>query len=321
MKKIWHNSSLLALALLSGCSAAGGSNNPPPATNIPKTGMYISSQFSESQLQMLDNILYSTRPNPGHDQYTSWRTKATEQAADTLKITMDITLPPSATAASPQPLIIFVHGGGFENGSKEDAQPKVLPYALGGFVVANLDYRLTADNENSPAQRLRAMQSALEDVQNAVRFLKKNAEQYHLDPNRIAMLGVSAGGATTLLNAVEYDHAGAVNDYPGISSRVTAAISTGATLGGNSSQVHYDASDTPVLLFHAKETDVVTKATWTGNVLPTQQKINSSGNTCQVVAQPNLTHTIGMELGGDYWEYIKPFLWEKLRLAGVGQKT
>lgn len=329
MKKKWFCGVFTALMLLSGCSAGNSPNinppptNPPPTNplpNIPSSGMYISPQFSQSQLQMLNSVTYSTRPNPTHEQYTSERTKKEDMAADTLQLNMTIAIPPNATATKPQPLAIFVHGGGFTGGGRLSVQQKVLPYALGGYVVANLDYRLTANNQSSAERRLWAIKTSLEDVQNAIRFLKKNATQYHIDTSRIVVMGGSAGGGLSLLNAVEYDAAGLVNDYPGLSSRVTAAMSTGATLENDDPAnvpglIHYDASDTPVLLFHAKETDSSTKATWTGSVLPTQQKINASGNECLVVAQPNMTHTIWMDLGGDYWEYIKPFLWDKLRLA------
>jgi hypothetical protein len=80
--------------------------------------------------------------------------------------------------------------------------------------------------------------------------------------------------------------------------------------------ISYDADDSPVLMFHAKEYDSGGNGyTWTANAIPTQQAILNSGNSCTLIPQPNMTHTVVLELGGDYWQYLKPFLWEHLRLA------
>ena len=164
------------------------------------------------------------------------------------------------------------------------------------------------------------MQCALEDIQNAIRFLKKNANTYFIDTTRIAVFGGSAGGGLSLVNALEYDAAIGVNDFPGFSSKTKGSISTGASLVNNDpasqqSTLSYDAFDSPVLMFHAKEYDSNGDGyTWTANAVPTQQLINNSGNTCTLVAQPNMTHTVNLSLGGDYWQYLKPFLWEKLKI-------
>ena len=58
-------------------------------------------------------------------------------------------------------------------------------------------------------------------------------------------------------------------------------------------------------------------ATWSGSVLPTQARINGSGNTCTLVAQPDRSHTVDLSLGGEYWPATRPFLWDKLRLAAL----
>ena len=79
----------------------------------------------------------------------------------------------------------------------------------------------------------------------------------------------------------------------------------------------FEATDSPVLLFHADATDSTTGATWTGQVLPTAKLINDSGNSCTLSRQPNMTHTADLSLGGRRWEEVRPFLWEKLRLAAL----
>ena len=166
------------------------------------------------------------------------------------------------------------------------------------------------------------MQCALEDLQNGIRFLKKNADTYFIDTSRIVVFGGSAGGGLSLINAVEYDAIFGTNDHIGLSSKTNGSISTGATLinddpASQQGTLLYDSYDSPVLLFHAKENDSSTGATWTNNVLPTQQAINSSGNSCTVIPQPNMTHTVVLELGGDYWVNLKPFLWINLRINDI----
>lgn len=308
---------LAAAFFLGGCGGAGGADADDSAP--PASGLFVSEQYTDAQLAITRDIEYSRRPNEGGVQYTSARTQADEVGTSELSIKLDVAVPPNATAATPAPAVVWIHGGGYVSGSKEDAYDKVLPYARAGYVVATINYRLTPDNERSPEVRALAIRHAVEDAMNAIRFLKANAATYRLDPTRIAAFGSSAGGGIVLINAVEYDTlADTVSDHPGVSSRVAAAVSTGATLfdhAGASYPFGFDAADTPVLLFHANPTDSVTGATWSGSVLPTQQAINASGNTCELVAQADMTHTVSLALGGPWWETVKPFLWARLRLA------
>ncbi|MFA7403446.1 MAG: alpha/beta hydrolase [Pelobacteraceae bacterium] len=277
-------------------------------------------RFDKSEMMICRNIVYSVRHNNAGIQYTSDRTKAAEAGTDELILKLDVIVPPGTATEKPHPLVVWFHGGAFAGGDKEDAVELLLSYARAGFVTAAVNYRLTPDNHLSPALRLRAIVQASEDAMNAIRFLKVNAASYHIDPTRIATIGASAGGGLSLLNAVAYDRLpGTQSDFSGVSSQVAAAVSTGATLfeeGKNSDDVlTYQATDTPVLLFHANPTDSTTGATWDGNVVPTRTRINDSGNRCITVAQPDMTHTVDLSLGGPYWQELKPFLWELLRLG------
>lgn len=285
----------------------------------PDSGLYFSPQFSMSAVVISRDIVYAQRPNEGGVQITSDRRKTIEQGADTLSLTLDVGVPPNATATTPQPLVVGIHGGGFYGGSKEDMYSELGSYARAGYVVATINYRLTPNNQSNPERRLRAIRQATEDAMNAIRFLKSAAASYHIDTERIATIGVSAGGGVSLLNAVEFDTlAGTVSDDPRHSARVSAAISTGATLvePGIDTQtlIRFDATDTPVLLFHARPTDSVTGATWEGHVLPTQARINASGNQCTVAAQPDRVHTVSLALDGPFGADIRRFLLKNLRL-------
>jgi len=279
----------------------------------------VSVQYSAAALVRHNDVVFSRRPNAG-SQFTSEITRTAEQSNATLVLRLDVAVPPNATAQQRQPLIVWFHGGGLVSGGKEEFVDQMISYARAGFVAAAVNYRLTPGIETNVAARVRALQQATEDAMNAIRFLKANAAAYGIDPTRVATFGNSAGGALSLVNAIEYDTlADTVSDFPGLSSKVQAAVSTGATLvDANMSvdaYVHYDANDTPVLLYHANPTDGTSGATWSGAVLPTAERINGSGNSCTLVAQPDRSHTVDLSLGGPYWSAARAFLWSNLRLA------
>lgn len=88
-------------------------------------------------------------------------------------------------AGGPLPLIIWVHGGGWQNGSKEGCPPLRAGYTERGYAVASINYRLSG-HAVFPAQ--------IEDCKAAIRWLRAHAQEYHLDPQRFGVWGSSAGG-------------------------------------------------------------------------------------------------------------------------------
>lgn len=86
----------------------------------------------------------------------------------------------------PFPAVIVVHGGGWVNGNKQSyVQPLFDPLTKGGFSWFTIDYRL------APQYRYPA---AVEDVEAAIRYVRANAKRYKVDPDKIAIMGESAGG-------------------------------------------------------------------------------------------------------------------------------
>jgi acetyl esterase/lipase len=118
-----------------------------------------------------------------------------------------------------RPAVLEVHGGGWQHGGRLLALSGSGPAAdlVGaGFVVASIDYRLAPENP-WPDQII--------DVKCAVRYLRANAADLGLDPDRIAALGTSAGGQLVSLlgttgSSPEWD----VGPYPDVSSRVDAVV-------------------------------------------------------------------------------------------------
>lgn len=307
---------LMSFVSLAACSKENAEENPVS----PATGLYVSAQYSPGELNTQQNVRYSQRPNVNGNQFTSTNNRNNEAGDPVLNLHLDIAVPPNATDEAPQPLVVMIHGGGFTMGSKEDITPSALSYARAGYVAANINYRLTDINASDPLAFIQAVIYATDDAMNAVRFLKSKASAYHIDTTRIAIVGYSAGGGIALINAMAYDGlAGTSSDYPGISSKVQAALSTGATLvqpgiPSPASFFSFDATDSPVMLFHANPVDNVIGTTWNNHVLPTQKLITDAGNECVVVAQPDRSHTVDLSVGAGYWSKQRDFLWKHLRL-------
>jgi acetyl esterase/lipase len=90
---------------------------------------------------------------------------------------------PEKAAEKPQPLLIWIHGGGWMGGSKSE-----MPYMnqlTRGYVVASIEYRFS-QKALFPAQ--------IQDCQAAIRWLRANAKKYNIDPDHVAVGGASAGG-------------------------------------------------------------------------------------------------------------------------------
>lgn len=320
MRKIFFICLAGVLFILNACSKKDPSNNNNNNNPPVITGMFASPQFTDAQIK-IETIIYNKRPNFRNLQYTSEKTKDADMLKDELSLDLDLFVGPNAVTGSKLPLLVLIHGGGFVSGDKIAWYAEGLSYAKAGYVCASINYRLTKGGGNAtPALRLMTIQHALEDAQNAIRYLKKNAGKINFDTTRIVVMGSSAGGALSLLNAVYYDSGLGTNDYFGFSSKTQGSISTGASLFNEDADLApnaftFDATDSPVLMFHAKEMDGAdNNHTWTGNAVPTQQAINNSGNKCILIPQPNLSHTVSLGLRGDYWVNLQPFLWDRLRI-------
>ena len=107
----------------------------------------------------------------------AYATKSTTQK-------LDIYLP--SEGKGPFPTIIVFHGGGFYEGNKSRQYTAPMLQGLNhGYAVVTVDYRLS-DEAKFPA--------AINDAKAAIRFIKVNAAQYNLNPNKISLWGSSAGG-------------------------------------------------------------------------------------------------------------------------------
>jgi acetyl esterase/lipase len=125
---------------------------------------------------------------------------------------LDLFVPAGAT--NPLPLIIWIHGGAWFAGSKENCP--ALRYLDRGYAVASINYRLS-QHAIFPAQ--------IEDSKAAVRWLRAHAKEYNLDPARFSAWGSSAGGHLVALLGTSGDvKEFEVGENLDASSRVQAVV-------------------------------------------------------------------------------------------------
>ena len=164
---------------------------------------------------------------------------------------------PAGDGQTSRPAIVLVHGGGFAGGNLHNGAMVTMAraFAQRGYVAVSINYRLlnTAKEkcgvEATPSQNcINAALAAQHDAQAAVRWLRRNASTYGIDPTRIAIGGGSAGAATALTVAVNSTDPGDSGN-PGYSSKVGAAISISGALPGPVAKATFDPADSPTLMF------------------------------------------------------------------------
>jgi len=134
---------------------------------------------------------------------------------DDQKILLDIYTP---VGAINPPVIMAVHGGGFVFGSKDDIND--LGLAKYGYAVVSINYRL-APKSSFPAQII--------DLKTAVKWIKANSQKYNYNSNKIAAIGLSAGGhlvnmlGTTIGN-VDYEGINYKPEYASFDSGVNYIV-------------------------------------------------------------------------------------------------
>ncbi|CAN5238435.1 hypothetical protein BH11CYA1_BH11CYA1_40940 [soil metagenome] len=148
------------------------------------------------------------------------------------------------------PLIVFIHGGAWLQGDKDEAKDIGVLLAQNGFAVASLNYRLTGEAQY-PSQ--------LEDCQKAIAFLRTKAPEYGYSADRIGVWGVSAGGhLAALLGTLSGDKNVEISSdsqtKPDLASQVQAVVDwCGLTdlnsvkeQAGSKMRIDYDSTDGPV---------------------------------------------------------------------------
>jgi acetyl esterase/lipase len=184
-----NKTGLLLTALLSGTLAFA---LPPQAAN---TAAQQISEGLQSDVSVEQNVFYSsTDPALRLDVYK-----------------------PAGPATAPRPAVVLIHGGGWTSFDKSTMRGMGDFLARHNYVAFAVDYHLFQDGKNPwPAQ--------LNDVQRAVRWVRANAAQYNIDPNRIGAFGHSAGAQLAALLGMEDTRDNSDPALAIYSSRVQAVV-------------------------------------------------------------------------------------------------
>ena len=120
------------------------------------------------------------------------------------ELRLDVAVP--AKGDGPFPAVLCLHGGGWVSGSRKQMKQTIEVLARRGYVAVAADYRL------APTHRWPA---CYDDCQAAVKWLRANAGTYRLDPERVGVVGMSAGGHLACLLGVTDNKLQAVVSFAG----------------------------------------------------------------------------------------------------------
>ena len=139
---------------------------------------------------------------------------------DGVKLLGDMVLPASGNQ---HPIVVAIHGGGWQNGERERYHEWGQLLARHGYALFSISYRLS-----KPARK--TYPEAVHDCRAAVQFLRSQASRFDIDPQRVALIGDSAGGHLASMVALAGDSEAFAAAYPddayaGVSTRVKAVVS------------------------------------------------------------------------------------------------
>ncbi len=174
---------------------------------------------------------------------------------------------PTDSPLEQRPALVMVHGGSFTGGSREDEDLFALAndLASAGYVCFLIDYRLMADQPPAPppydASELEStVHGATVDVKAAIRHVRANAASYAVNPDRIAVIGDSAGAITAMAAGIsdqgQYSSDGEAfpvpdSNAPGVDESVVAIVD----LWGTADRFldDFDPADPPMMIVHGAQ--------------------------------------------------------------------
>ncbi len=257
---------------------------------------------------LLAAVLLTLRTSPaqGQDRPSKSRNIVYREAG-TEKLKLDFYMPQTAAPASGYPLIVSIHGGGWETGNRfEDYIFREMTQR--GFALASIDYRLSSEAKY-PAQ--------FEDVRAAVKWLVGNSASWHLDTNQFFAAGFSAGGHLALMLGLAqnpgdrtikavcalYPPTDLTTILPGkmrsetnnpVADLLGGPLTEKLALAREASPITYVRKDSvPVLLFHGDADNVVPLA----QSQALSRAMKAAGAKCTLMVYPNQGHGFWLQNG------------------------
>jgi acetyl esterase/lipase len=133
--------------------------------------------------------------------------------------TLDLYRPMVPNGPGPRPVVVYIHGGAFKSGNKAMGAREVAGLVAGGeYAGASINYRLSGQ-ATWPAQT--------HDCKAAIRWIRAHAREYNLNPDRIGVIGDSAGGHLVAMLGTSGGVAeleGDVGPHKGVGSQVTCVV-------------------------------------------------------------------------------------------------
>ncbi|UCS95727.1 alpha/beta hydrolase [Echinicola marina] len=117
------------------------------------------------------------------------------KTADSSNLYLEVYNPPDLNASQTAPAMLFFFGGGWVGGNKNQFQHHAQYFSQRGLVCFLVDYRVKNIHGTSPFE-------SLMDAKSAIRYIRKNAKKFNIDPNRIIAAGGSAGGHLAAATAI-----------------------------------------------------------------------------------------------------------------------
>lgn len=202
--------------------------------------------------------------------------------------------------------ILWIHGGGFSAGNKEQWSACCAHFASMGYVCGSVGYRMLPDWH---------FPSCLEDVRLAMHYFRSHGPKFGFDPNRIATIGSSAGGYLALMLGLlgEEDTLGQTDEMSSPPARAAAVVAycpvtamawredpencrdvfgfdpTEEQLVANRAQSYVRGEEPPMLFLHGREDETVPYEVSETLVL----RLKEHGGTVELISPPGAGHGFG----------------------------
>lgn len=190
---------------------------------------------------------------------------------DSQKLLLDMIVDPSFKAAGKRPVIIFMFGGGWEGGGRDDQGivPGLNQLASRGYTVVSIDYRLgikiaktkkEMTRDNGTEMYLRAIEWSVEDLFDATSYIVERADEWNIDKDQIVLLGGSSGATNSLVaefNVANDTELARVHLPKGF--RYAGIISmAGAFWLKAKTPLTFKSTPAPIMFFHGAKDQLVT---------------------------------------------------------------
>ncbi|MBN3519436.1 alpha/beta hydrolase [Algoriphagus lutimaris] len=117
---------------------------------------------------------------------------------DTTQLFIEVIYPEEMDPSQEYPAMVFFFGGGWVSGDRSHFEHQADYFAKRGLVCFLVDYRTRSKHQTSPFE-------SLKDAKSAIRYIRKNAVEFHVSPSKIIASGGSAGGHLAAATALSSD--------------------------------------------------------------------------------------------------------------------